>query len=111
MHHDKRQVQAAQLPTSPKRAKSDAQGLWQLRKDFAMPALVHTTPGAVPRDRLLRLPQVEDAAGIKKSTVYALVREGKFPAPVRITRRLSVWPESAVLAWVQTQIRGGANHE
>ena len=27
-----------------------------------MPALVHTTPGAVPRDHLLRLPQVEDAA-------------------------------------------------
>ena len=111
MHHDKRQVQAAQLPTSPKRAKSDAKGLWQLRKDFQMPALVHTTPGAVPRDRLLRLPQVEDAAGIKKSTVYALVREGKFPPPVRITRRLSVWPESAVLAWVQAQINGGAHHD
>ena len=83
-----------------------------------MPALVHTTPAApphprmlVPRDRLLRLPQVEDAAGIKKSTVYALVREGKFPPPVRITRRLSVWPESAVLAWVQAQINGGAHHD
>lgn len=76
-----------------------------------MPALVHTTPGAVPHDRLLRLPQVEDATGIKKSTVYALVREGKFPPPVRITRRLSAWPESAVLAWVQSQIDRSANHD
>ena len=83
-----------------------------------MPTLVHPSPGAapapkllVPRDRLLRLPEVEDATGIKKSSIYALARAGKFPAPVRITRRLSVWPESAVLNWVNERIREGGSHE
>ncbi|HRN76526.1 AlpA family phage regulatory protein [Ottowia sp.] len=70
--------------------------------------LVHSAPGAQPRDRLLRLPDVEQLAGIKKSTIYQLMREGKFPQCVRITRRLSAWPESAVLTWVHERIREGA---
>ncbi|MFV0409487.1 MAG: helix-turn-helix transcriptional regulator [Paracoccus sp. (in: a-proteobacteria)] len=69
--------------------------------------LVHPTPEALPRDRLLRLPDVERMAGIKKSTIYAFMREGRFPPCVRITRRLSAWPESAVQAWVTERIREG----
>lgn len=69
--------------------------------------LVHSAAPAVPRDRLLRLPDVEALAGIKKSTIYQLMREGKFPNCVRISRRLSVWPESAVLTWVNARIREG----
>ncbi len=69
--------------------------------------LVHAAAPAVPRDRLLRLPDVEALVGIKKSTIYQLMREGKFPTCVRISRRLSVWPESAVLTWVNARIREG----
>ncbi|MDO5289876.1 MAG: AlpA family phage regulatory protein [Pseudomonadota bacterium] len=69
--------------------------------------LVHSATPAPPRDRLLRLPDVERLAGIKKSTVYQLMKEGKFPQCVRITRRLSAWPESAVLAWVHARIQEG----
>lgn len=69
--------------------------------------LVYSAPPVQPRDRLLRIPDVEKTAGIKKSTIYALMREGKFPKCVRITRRLSAWPESAVLAWVNERIREG----
>ncbi len=69
--------------------------------------LVHSAAPAVPRDRLLRLPDVEALSGIKKSTIYQLMREGKFPSCVRISRRLSVWPESAVLTWVNQRIREG----
>ena len=69
--------------------------------------LVHSTPPAPPRDRLIRLPAVEQTAGIKKSTIYQLMRKKKFPPCVRITRRLSAWPESAVLNWVQQRIREG----
>lgn len=69
--------------------------------------LVHSATPAPPRDRLLRLPDVEQAAGIKKSTIYQLMREGKFPKCVRITRRVAAWPESAVLTWVNNRIREG----
>jgi len=68
--------------------------------------VVHTARPVVPRDRLLRLPDVEAATGCKKSTIYKLMKEGKFPSCVRITARMAAWSESAVLAWVQARIAG-----
>ena len=68
--------------------------------------LAHDTRPAIPRDRLLRLPDVEAATGCKKSTIYKLMKEGKFPSCVRITARMAAWPESAVLQWVQARIAG-----
>ena len=67
--------------------------------------VVHSARPVVPRDRFLRLAEVEAVAGCKKSTIYKLIKEGKFPAGVRITSRMVVWPESAVLTWVQDQIK------
>ena len=74
----------------------------------ACPAFTwHTPPNPLfPRDRLLRLPDVEAATGCKKSTIYKLMKEGKFPHCVRITARMAAWPESAVLQWVQARIAG-----
>ena len=70
--------------------------------------VVHTAKTAVPRDRLLRLPDVETATGCKKSTIYKLMKDGKFPPCVRITARMSAWPETAVLQWVQDRITQSA---
>lgn len=69
--------------------------------------LAHTAKPVIPRDRLLRLAEVEAATGCKKTTIYKLMREGKFPPRVRITARMSVWSEAAVLTWVQDRINGG----
>ena len=69
------------------------------------PAVV--TP-LVPRDRLLRLPDVSDIVGIRKSSIYALMKEGKFPKCIYITSKTVAWPESAVLAWVDDRINKGA---
>lgn len=69
--------------------------------------LAHAAKPVTPRDRLLRLPEVESATGCKKSTIYKLMKEGKFPACVRITSRMSAWPESLVLQWVQDRIQKG----
>ena len=62
----------------------------------------------VPRDRLLRLPDVSDIVGIRKSSIYALMKEGKFPKCIYITSKTVAWPESAVLAWVDDRINKGA---
>jgi prophage regulatory protein len=96
------------LPYRPTQSISDAGGPWQLLKGKLAMQLVHSTPPVQPRDRLLRLPDVERVAGIKKSTIYQLMREGKFPRSVSITRRCSAWPESAVLNWVNERIREGS---
>ena len=62
----------------------------------------------VPRDRLLRLPDVSDIVGIRKSSIYALMKEGKFPKCIYVTSKTVAWPESAVLAWVNDRINQGA---
>ena len=69
--------------------------------------VVHQSRPAVERDRLLRLPAVEALTGVKKSTIYAMAKDGRFPKCIRITRRIAAWPESAVLQWVQDRINGG----
>lgn len=73
-----------------------------------MPYLVSSAPPVQPRDRLLRLPEVERLSGVKKSTIYSLMKEGRFPHCVRITRRCAAWPESAVLSWVNARIQEGS---
>lgn len=58
----------------------------------------------VRRDRLLRLPDVEATTGLKKSTIYLLMKRGEFPRCVQVTPRCVAWPESRVLQFVQDRI-------
>lgn len=55
--------------------------------------------------RLLRLAEVERLVGIKRSTIYALCRQGRFPAPIKYLGRYSAWVDAEVLSWIDTQIR------
>lgn len=66
----------------------------------------HSHSPVVPRDRLMRLPEVEGVTGCKKSTIYELMRAGKFPRSIRVHARMVAWPETAVLQWVQDRIAG-----
>lgn len=47
----------------------------------------------------LRLPRVERLTGLKKTSIYMMMRQG-FPAPVRIGARAVAWRESDVRAWL-----------
>ena len=67
--------------------------------------VVHQSRPAIPRDRLIRLPDVEGATGCKKSTIYELMKAGRFPKPVRLSARHVAWSEAAVLQWVQDRIK------
>ncbi|MGA4104368.1 helix-turn-helix transcriptional regulator [Ralstonia nicotianae] len=53
--------------------------------------------------KLLRLPGVLDAVGIKKSCLYEMIRAGKFPAPVRLGARSVAWRQSDVDAWIEAR--------
>ena len=66
--------------------------------------LVTDTRPQVRRDKLLRLPEVENVTGLKKSTIYALMKQGEFPQSVQITPRCVAWVESRVLQFVQDRI-------
>jgi prophage regulatory protein len=70
--------------------------------------LVSENRPQVKRDRLLRLPDVEAATGLKKTTIYVLMKRSEFPRCVQVTPRCVAWAESAVLQWVQDRIAAAA---
>ncbi|NNK95721.1 MAG: AlpA family transcriptional regulator [Desulfobacterales bacterium] len=54
---------------------------------------------------LLRLPQVEQSCGLKKSTIYAQIKEGTFPRPVKLGARSVAWRSNEVDEWIQARPR------
>jgi prophage regulatory protein len=56
-----------------------------------------TTP--VP-DRLLRLAEVRHRVGLGKTMIYAMIGEGRFPRPYKITPAAARWSEREVEAWI-----------
>lgn len=64
--------------------------------------------------KLLRLPDVKQATGLARSTIYALAAKGQFPKPVKLTPRVSAWDADAIDAWIVERIghaQEGARHE
>lgn len=59
-------------------------------------------PNEAPR--LLRLPEVLKQTGLGRTTVFDLVRCGKFPPPVRLTSSARAWIEGEVSAWIDARI-------
>lgn len=41
--------------------------------------------------RMLRAKQVLELVPISKSTLYQWIKDGKFPAPIKLSERCSVW--------------------
>ena len=70
--------------------------------------IVHQSKPVVPRDRLIRLPEVENLIGCKKSTIYAMLAKGDFVRPVRLSARMVAFSEAAVLTWMQSRIEKAA---
>lgn len=65
-------------------------------------------PAIPTTERLLPLPEVESRSGFKSSFIYQLIKEGKFPKPVKIGTA-SRWRESEIQAWIFNQIEGGTS--
>jgi prophage regulatory protein len=63
-------------------------------------------PSTAPR-RALRLCSVISLTGISKTQVYRLVQAGKFPQPVKLSERISVWDADLVDQWLSSKFSGG----
>jgi prophage regulatory protein len=59
-------------------------------------------PAPVPR--LLRLREVRSMTGLSQSALYALMKDGQFPRPVKLTERSVAWPESLVAEWITARL-------
>jgi prophage regulatory protein len=53
--------------------------------------------------RLLRIPQVIERVGIKKTVIYDRMKAGTFPRPVKLGSA-SAWPENVIENWIAEQI-------
>jgi prophage regulatory protein len=49
-------------------------------------------------EKILRLPQVMEITGLSRSSIYALMKDGKFPKSVKISRRSAGWWSGQVSA-------------
>lgn len=49
----------------------------------------------------LRLPQVMEKTGLKRASLYAFVKKGTFPAPLKLSERCSAWDSVSVLGWME----------
>jgi prophage regulatory protein len=52
----------------------------------------------------LRLPDVKAITGLSKSSLYALIHEKSFPAPVRLGARAVAWVRSEVRQWATERV-------
>jgi prophage regulatory protein len=50
--------------------------------------------------KALRLPKVLEKTGLSRTHVYRLIQANKFPKPIHLTERVSVWEESAIDFWL-----------
>lgn len=61
-----------------------------------------TKPG-----KLLRLPAVMERCALGRSSIYAGVKAGTFPAPVRLSARAVGFREEEIERWVSERVKTG----
>lgn len=54
-------------------------------------------------DRLLRLEDVQTRVGLRRSAIYKLIQEGRFPRPYKPTSYASRWSEREIYEWIEEQ--------
>lgn len=54
-------------------------------------------------EQLFRLPTVRATTGKSKPAIYVGIREGTFPAPLRIGKRAVAWRASEIRAWIESR--------
>ena len=60
--------------------------------------------------RVIRLKDVIAQTGLSRSTIFALPKQGIFPASIKIGPKASGWYEDEVQYYIETRPRFGADH-
>jgi prophage regulatory protein len=55
--------------------------------------------------RLLRLPQVKHRTGYSRSSIYAKISLGEFPAPVNLGARAVAWIDTEIDEWISNRVK------
>jgi prophage regulatory protein len=65
--------------------------------------------GVLPAEGLVRLKTLLPHVAFRKSTLWARVRAGTFPAPIKLGPRITAWRVEDVRAWITAQSAVGAS--
>jgi prophage regulatory protein len=58
-------------------------------------------------NRVIRVPQVLDKAGVGRTKLYEMIEQGEFPRPFRLGLRAIGWLERDVERWIQLRVKAG----
>lgn len=58
---------------------------------------------------ILRLPNVKARTGLSRSTIYAMIKDQRFPQHIRLGARSVGWLENEVEAWIESRIKVSRN--
>lgn len=58
-------------------------------------------------EKFLRLKQLQEVVGLRRSAIYDRIQSGTFPAPVSLGGKAVAWPASEIEAWIDECIRKG----
>jgi len=47
-------------------------------------------------NRVMRLPEVEHVTGLKRSSIYRLIKEGRFPVQIKLGARSVAWKSEEI---------------
>jgi predicted DNA-binding transcriptional regulator AlpA len=64
----------------------------------------NTTPGELPATGFIRQSQLIPAiVPFSSATLWRKVKAGTFPAPVKLSERVTAWPVESVRAWINSR--------
>lgn len=55
-------------------------------------------------ERLIKIDEVQHICGLSRSSIYASIQRGEFPAQVKLSYKASAWLYSEVLAWINARV-------
>lgn len=60
-------------------------------------------------DRILRFHELSRLVGLGRTTIYAGIKAGTFPAPVKLSAHAVGWRASAIAAWIASRENTGVS--
>ena len=63
-----------------------------------------TAATASAERRILRRPEVEAKTGFKRAHIYNLIKQGRFPKPMRLGMRAVGWDSLEIEAWIAERL-------
>jgi prophage regulatory protein len=54
--------------------------------------------------RFVRKGDLPDYVGLRRTTIEELIKQGRFPKPIKLTERAVAWSEQELIEWQQERI-------